>query len=135
MAGAEDVRTLALILPGDLPLQDGSEHAIVVGNPVPGRLGMPRGFGDSIEKCAGPNGLLRSGEDHGLRCRQVVRQELQHCVRREVEKPAGVDCRICWMTGRRRMVPLRISRRLADVRRERCDVDERRNPLVTVRPA
>jgi hypothetical protein len=73
--------------PGHLPLQDGREHAIFVGNTVPGRLGMPRGFGDTIEKCADPNGLLRSGEDRGLRCRQVVRQKLEYCVRRKVENP------------------------------------------------
>ena len=51
---------------------------------------MPRGFCHSIEKCAGPNGWLRGGEDPGLRCRQVVREKLQHGVRRKVEKPTGV---------------------------------------------
>ena len=87
---------------------------------------MPRGFGDTIEKCADPNGLLRSGEDRGLRCRQVVRQKLEYCVRRKVEKPTGVYCEsVCG--SRRRMAPLRIGRRFADVRRARCDVDERYN--------
>ena len=84
--GADDAR----IDPLGLALQGGRKQTILVGNAIPGRPRMPGGICDAIEKCAGPNGLLRGGEDRGLGRRQVMRQKLQYCVRRKVEKPAGV---------------------------------------------
>ena len=92
-------------------------------------LGTPRGFCDAIEKCAGPNGWLRGGEDPDLGCRQVVREKLQHSVRRTGRETRRRLLRI-YCDRRRRTVSLHISRRLADVGRARGDVDERGNVRV-----
>jgi hypothetical protein len=59
-----------------------------------------------------------------------MRQKLQYCVRRKVEKPAGVY-REAACDSTRATVPLSISGRLADVRRARRDIDECRNRLVS----
>jgi hypothetical protein len=83
---------------------------------------MPRGLGDSIEQSAGSNGWLRGSEDQAFRCWQVVGEELQHSIRREVEIPTGVHFESS-DERRRKMVFLHISRRLADIRRARCYVD------------
>ena len=91
---------------------------------------MPGGVCDAIEKCAGSNGLLRGGEDRSLSRRQVMRQKLQYCVRRQVEKPAGVYGEAA-CDSTRATVSLTISGRLADVRRARRDIDECRNRLVS----
>src|SRR5688572_12574588 len=115
---------------GGLALQGGCKQTILVGNAIPGRPRMPGGVCDAIEKCAGSNGLLRGGEDRSLSRRQVMRQKLQYCLRRKVEKPAGVY-REAACDSTRATVPLSISRRLADVRRARRDVDECRNRLVS----
>ena len=89
MAGAEadDARIDPL---GGLALQGRRKQTILVGNAIPAGPRIPGGICDAIEKCAGPNGLLRCSEDRSLGRRQVMRQKLQYCVRRKVEKPAGV---------------------------------------------
>ena len=125
MAGAQD--TDARMDPaGDLALQGGRDHAVVIGDGVPGRLGTPGGVCHAIEKCAGSDGLLRGGKDQALRCWQVVREEFQHSIRREVEKPTGVYFESA-MNGSEEWSLLQISCRLADIRRPRRDVDERSN--------
>jgi hypothetical protein len=91
---------------------------------------MPGGVCDAIKKCAGSNGLLRGGEDCGLGRRQVMRQKLQYCGWRKVEKPGGVYSEAACDSART-AIPLCISRRLANVRRARCDVNEGRNRLVS----
>ena len=65
MAGAEadDARIDPL---GGLALQGRRKQTILVGNAIPGRPRTPCGVGDAIEKGAGSNGLLRSGEDRSL---------------------------------------------------------------------
>ena len=75
---------------GDVSLQGGRHHAVFIGNGVPGRLGTPRGVCHAIEKGAGSNGLLRGREDQALRGWQVMREEFQHSIRREVEKSTSV---------------------------------------------
>src|SRR5687767_623088 len=89
MAGAEadDAR---IDPSGGLALQGGCKQTIPVGNAIPGRPRLPGGVCDAIEKCAGSNGFLRGGEDRSLGRRQVMRQKLQYCVRRKVEKPGSV---------------------------------------------
>src|SRR5262245_17126368 len=75
---------------GRLALQSGCKQTILIRNAVPGRLRMPGGVRDAIEKCAGPNGLLRGGEDRSLGRRQIMREKLQYRARRKVEKSAGI---------------------------------------------
>ena len=89
MAGAEanDARIDPL---GGLALQGRRKQTILVGNAIPAGPRVPGGLCDAIEKCAGPNGLLRCSEDRSLGRRQVMRQKVQYCVRRKVEKPGGV---------------------------------------------
>jgi hypothetical protein len=129
MAGAEadDARIDPL---GGLALQSRRKQTILVGNAIPAGLRSPGGICDAIEKCAGPNGLLRGSEDRSLGRRQVMRQKLQYCVRRKVEKPSSVYSEAACDSARS-AVPLCISRRLANVRRACCDVDEGRNRLVS----
>ena len=81
---------------------------------------------NSIEKGADTNGWLRGGEDPGLRCWQVVREELQHNSQRQVQKPSGVYFEFT-DEGRGRTVLLHISRRLVEVWRAHCYVNERGN--------
>jgi len=55
------------------------------------------------------------GEDQAFRCWQVVREGIQHSVRREVEIPTGVHFESSDEDGERWSFP-HISRRLADIR-------------------
>ncbi len=127
MTGAQDKDACADSA-GNLPLQIGKYHPIPLGQNVPGRLGLPRGVCHAIEKRARANGLLRGSENPALSCWQILRQEFFYNLGCQVKKSSRVYFESIEASKRR--IVLCISCRLADIRRERCYIDEGRNPRV-----
>ena len=90
---------------------------------------MPRRVRHAIEKRAGANGLLRGGEDQTLRCWEVMCEEFQHGIRREVEKTTSVHYE-CTDERQRRMV-LQHQPSTRRCRCPRCNVDQPDKARVT----
>ena len=111
---------------GNCALEDRRDDAVLFGHGVPRGLATPRGVCDSIEKRAGTNRRLRSGNDPDLWLRQVVREKLPRNSQRQEEQPAGVHCESA-DNRRRRAQCLHVRGRLADVGRAPGYVDERGN--------